>query len=175
MNGSHFHVAPFLGRHLKFLYPADPVFRIKYDNPGPFHVCKACQSSFPRIPGSCRQNYDLIFHMILLRSGGHQMRKNGKRHILECNRSPVKQFQKIGAAHLRKRSNLLCIELFVIGLFNTAFQFLFCKIREELLHYRIGCLLVRHIFQRIHGHIKNRQLLRHKQPAIGSKPLKNRL
>ena len=42
-------VIPLLSHHLKFLDPADSVFGIKHDDPGPRHVGKACHGRLPRV------------------------------------------------------------------------------------------------------------------------------
>ena len=70
-----------------------------------------------RVARGSRQNHDFIFYLILFRRNRHQMRQNGKGHILKRNRRSVKQLQVIGAASLHQRSNLRCVKFFIISPF----------------------------------------------------------
>ena len=68
MNSYNECIVTLLGHHLFFLDRADTVLRIKYNDLGPFYICKACQCCFSGISGSCSQDNDILFHCSFLRA-----------------------------------------------------------------------------------------------------------
>ena len=114
-------IGTFLSYHLLLLDRAYTMLRIKYDDPGSRYICKTCHCSLSCISGSCSKDHDLIPDIIFLRCCCHQMRKDGKCHILERDRCAVEQLQEICSVSLVKRSNLLCIKFAVVCLIDTVF------------------------------------------------------
>ena len=165
-NTYHISIGSLLGYHLFLLNRADAMFRIEYDNFGSRYICKTCHGSFTGISGCCGKNYDLIFHMVLLRCCCHQMRKDGKGHILKRNSCAVEQLQKISSTGFMKRSDLFCIKFAVICLADTVLKLFLCKICEKTAHYLICCFLISHLSQFVHWYIQLWNALRHEQSAV---------
>ena len=165
-NTYHISIGSLLGYHLFLLDRADTMFRIEYDDPGSRYICKTCHGSLAGISGCCGKNYDFVFHIVLLRCSCHQMRKDGKCHILKCNCCAVEQLQEICSICFMKGSNLLCIKFTVIRLVDTVLKLFLCKICEETAHYLVCCLLVSHLSQFVHWYIQLWNALRHEQSAV---------
>ncbi len=158
----HEGIVPLLGHHLLLLNGAHAILGIKYNNPRPRHIRKACQSRLSRIPGGGRQNHNIFLHLILPGGNRHQMRQNRKCHILKCNGRPMKQLQIISPLRLGNGRNLGQIKLAVISLCYTILKLAFRKIRQKTAHHRIGHLLVAHVRQLLHTYGKGRNRLRDK-------------
>ena len=84
-------IGTLLSYHLLLLDRTYTMLRIKYDDLGSRHICKACHCSFTCISGSCSEDHDLILDVVLLRCCCHQMWKDGKCHIFKCDGSAVEQ------------------------------------------------------------------------------------
>lgn len=65
----------------------------------------------------------------------------------ECDCCTMEQFHVISIIYFYERRNFFCVKFAVICFINTVFQFLFCKICQELLHYEICDLLICLSFQ----------------------------
>ena len=162
VNSYYKRIGTFLSPHLQFLYAAHAILRIKYDDLCTRNICKSCHGSLSCISGCGCQDHDLILHMVFLRCCRHKIRKNGQRHIFECDGLSVEQFQIISTAGFHKRGNFFCVKFFIIRMVNAVLQFFFCKVGQELLHDRVSCLLIRHLCQRFDGYIQSRNHLRNK-------------
>ena len=171
MDTDDLHILTLLGHHLLLLYGADAVLRVEYHNSGTRHIGEACHSCLAGIAGGSGQDHDLIFHLILLRGNGHQMGQDGERHILERDGGTMEQLQEISAVRLHKRRDLRRIKLLVVSAVDAVLQLLLCKIRQELAHNRVSCLLIAHLCQLIQTYIQCRNLHRHKQTAVRGKAL----
>ena len=128
VDGNYGRILSFLCHHLQFLYPAHTVLWIKYNNLRTRYIRESRQGSFPRIPGGCRQNDDILCYVVFPGCSCQQVRQNGKRHILKRNGSSVEKFQVISIPHLDQRRNYICVKLLVICTINTVLQFFFGKI-----------------------------------------------
>ena len=142
------------------------MFRIEYNDLCTWYICKTCQSSFTCISGCSSKNHNVIADLILSGCCRHQMWKDRKCHILECNRCAVEKFQEIFSICLMKRCNLFCVKFFIICIRNTVFQFIFCKICKETTHNFICSLLICHLCKLLYRHIQLRNLSRDKQSSI---------
>ena len=97
MNPYHICIFTLLGHHLLLLDRAYTVLRIEYNDFRSRNIGKSCQRCLSGIAGSGGQNDDFFFFMIFARCGGHEIWKDGKCHILKCDRLSLEQLQEIHA------------------------------------------------------------------------------
>ena len=112
-------IGALLGHHLLLLDGAYAVLRVKYNNSCARNIRKTSQCSLAGISWGRCKNDDLIFHVVLLRSGGHQVWQNRQCHILERNGRSVEQLQEICTVCFLKRCDHICIKFLIICTVNT--------------------------------------------------------
>ena len=103
------------------------------------------------------------------------MRQDGKRHILKSDGRTVEQLQMVRILHFHQGRDHLGVKLGVISTVDAVFQLFLSEICEELFHYRIGGLLVRHGFQLFHRHIQLRDIFRNEKAPVIGKSFQDRL
>ena len=145
------------------------MLRIEYDDLCSRYICKTSQCCFSCISGCRSKNYNIIADMILSGSGCHQMRQDGKCHILECNSCTMEKLKEICSVCFMKRCNLFCVKLFIICVCNTVLQFIFCKVCKKTAHNFVCCFLICHLSKFFYRHIQFRDLSRDKQSSIFGK------
>ena len=151
-----------LCNHLLFLYRADTVLRIEYDDLSAFYIGKACKCSLTCIAACRCQDNDLVLYLILLSAACHKMRQDWQCHILECDRCTVKQLQIISTIRISKRCNDICIKFLIICFIDTAFQFFFREVCQVQLHYFICNFLIGHPGQLFHRYFQRWNMIRYK-------------
>ena len=133
-----------LGDHLLLLDPGNTILRVENDDPCSRDIGKTGHGRFARITRGRCQDDDLLRQAVLLRRCRHQMRQNGKGHILEGDGGAVIQLEIIGTVRLDQRSDDRGIEFIVIRAGDAAAKLFFRKIRQIAAHDAVGQFTVIH-------------------------------
>ena len=131
-----------LRAHLQLLEAGNTTIRIEYDDFRARYIREAGHRRLSGITGGRRQDHDTIRHLILPCTGHHQVREDGKGHILKRDGLSVEQLEVPCAALLYQRCDLRILELLIVGRTDTVTELLLGEIREKLLHNLIRKILI---------------------------------
>ena len=125
------HVGAGLSDHLGLLHGADPVAGEEDEDTDAVHIPETLQRGFAGVAAGGGEDENIPLVAAFAGGGGHQVRQQAERYVLEGGRGAVEKLKKQLAPGVTQRRNQRCGELFEVGGARQGERLLSGKVRHE--------------------------------------------